>query len=93
VQNIGLFIGQEQLHALLLAMFDSSYWWIIIVLTKDGIRTLVDIVITNAMFVDLPFQSCTIQKFATSNTTQAKERSYCDQHPANQFFPSSNWGI
>jgi hypothetical protein len=25
VQNIGLFIGQEQLHALLLAMFDSSY--------------------------------------------------------------------
>jgi hypothetical protein len=42
------------------------------------------------MFVDLPPQSCTIQRFATSNATQAKERSYCDQHPTNQFFPLAN---
>jgi hypothetical protein len=26
-------------------MFNSSHWWINIVLTKDGIRTLIDIII------------------------------------------------
>jgi hypothetical protein len=57
------------------------------VLTKDEIRTLVDIVITNPMLADLPPQSCTTQRFATSNATQAKERNYHDQHPINQFFP------
>jgi len=24
---------------------------------------------------------------AASNTTQAKEKNYCNQHPTNQFFP------
>ncbi len=56
-------------------------------LTKDGICTLVNIVIANAMFVDLPRQSCTTQRFATSNAIQTKERNYRDQHPTNQFFP------
>jgi hypothetical protein len=57
------------------------------VLTEDGICTLANIVITNAMFVDLPPQSCTTQRFATSNATEAKEMSYYDQHPTNQIFP------
>jgi len=87
VQDVGLYVGHEQVHALLSTMLDSSCWWINIVLTKDGICTLANIVIANAMFVDLPPQSCTIQRFATSNATQAKERSYHDQQPTNQFFP------
>jgi hypothetical protein len=87
VQDVGLYMGQEQLHALLSAIFNTSCWWINIVLTKDGICTLVNIVIANAMFVDLPRQSCTTQRFATSNAIQTKERNYRDQHPTNQFFP------
>jgi hypothetical protein len=71
-------------------MFASSFWWVNIVLTKDGIHTLVDIVIANPMFVNLPPQSCIIQRFVTTNVAQAKENSYCDWHPTNQFFPLAN---
>ncbi len=56
-------------------------------LTKDGLHTLVDIVIVNPTCVDLFPQSCTTQGFATSNIAQAKERSYYDQHPTYQFLP------
>jgi hypothetical protein len=86
-RNVRLYMGQEQLHALFLAMFDSSCWWVNIVLTKDEIHTLVDTVITNPMLVDVPPQPCTTQRFVTSNATQAKERNYHDRHPTNQFFP------
>jgi hypothetical protein len=47
-------------------------------LTKDGIGTFVDVVITNPMHVDLLPQSCTTQRFATFDATQAKKKSYCD---------------
>jgi len=87
VWDVGLYIGQEQLHALPLARLDSFCWWIKIVFTKDAIRTVIDIVITNPLHVDLPFQFCTTQGFVISNTTQTKERSYHNQFPTNQFFP------
>jgi hypothetical protein len=35
--------------------------------------------------VDLLPQSCTTQRFATSNATQAKEKSYRNWHPIDQF--------
>jgi hypothetical protein len=57
------------------------------VLTKDGIRTLIDIVITNTTWIDLLPQSCAIQGFVASDATQAKERSYHNQHPIDQFLP------
>jgi hypothetical protein len=44
--------------------------------TKDGIRTLGNIVIANPMQVDLLPQFCVIQGFITSDATQAKERRY-----------------
>jgi len=31
--------------------------------------------------------SCIIQGFVASDATQANERSYCNQHPTNQFLP------
>jgi hypothetical protein len=46
--------------------------------TKNGIRTLVDTIITDPMQVDLLPQSCTIQGFATFDVVQAKEMSYHD---------------
>jgi hypothetical protein len=49
----------KQLHALLLAMFNSSYWQVNIVLTKDGIRTLIEVVIVNPMCANWFPWSCT----------------------------------
>jgi hypothetical protein len=57
-------------------MFNSFCQRINIVRTKNGIRTLVDIVIADPMQLDLLPQSCTIQGFATFDVIQAKERSY-----------------
>jgi hypothetical protein len=57
------------------------------VLTKNGICTLIDVVIVNPTRADLLPRSCTIQGFVASDVTQAKERSYCNQHPTNQFIP------
>ncbi len=54
-------------------------------LIKDGIRTLIDIVIVDPTWVNLLPQFCDTQRFATSNAVQVKERSYCDQHLVDQF--------
>ncbi len=66
-------------------MLKSSHRQVDIVFTKSGICTLIYIVIANPTHVDLLPQSRIIQRFATSNVTQVKERSYHNQHPINQF--------
>jgi hypothetical protein len=40
-------VGWEQLHALLLNMFNFFCQWVNIVFTKDGIHTLANVVIVN----------------------------------------------
>jgi hypothetical protein len=42
-------------------------------LIKDGICTLINVVIVDPTQVDLLPQSCTTQRFATSDATQAKK--------------------
>jgi hypothetical protein len=44
------------------------------VLTKDGICTIVDVVIVNPMRMDLLPQSCETQKFVALNVVQAKKK-------------------
>jgi hypothetical protein len=56
-------------------------------LTKNGIRTLVNIVIADPMQANLFSQSCATQGFATSKKTQTKNRSYHNQQPIDQFLP------
>jgi hypothetical protein len=51
-------MGQKQLHMLPSTTFNSLHQQVDIVLTKDGIRTLRDIVIVDPMRVDLLPQSC-----------------------------------
>jgi hypothetical protein len=85
--NVGFHVGQQQLHAFLSTTFNSSRRWIDIVLIKDGICTLANIVITNPTRIDLLPQSCATQGFVASDATQANERSYCNWHPINQFLP------
>jgi len=85
--DVNFHMGQEQLHALLSIMFNSSRWQVDIVFTKDGIHTLIDIVIADLIRVDLFPQSCVTQRFVVFYVVQTKEQNYHDQHPANQFFP------
>jgi len=87
VQDAGFHMGWEQLHVLLLNMFNSSRQQVNIVFTKDGICTLIDIIIVDPTWVDLLPQSCATQGFVTSNVVQTKEWSYHDWHLGNQFLP------
>jgi hypothetical protein len=56
--DVGFHMGWEQLHVLLSNTFNSSHWQVDIVLTKDDIRTFVDIVIANPTQADLLPWSC-----------------------------------
>jgi hypothetical protein len=53
VWDVGFHMKQKQLHVLLLTMFNSSHWWVNIVLTKNEIPTLSNIVIIDQMHADL----------------------------------------
>ncbi len=57
-------------------MFNFSCWQVNIVLIKDGIHTLVDIVITNPTWTYLLPQFYVTQGFVAFDAIQAKERNY-----------------
>jgi hypothetical protein len=78
--DVGFHVGWEQVHVLLSTTFNSSCQWVNIVFTKDGIRTLADVVISNPTQAYLFLWFCATQGFATLDVTQAKERSYCNWH-------------
>jgi hypothetical protein len=84
-QDFSFHVGQEQLHTFPSTMFHSFCRWIEIVLTKDGIRTLANVVIVDSTWADLLRWSYTTKWFATSKAVQTKEKSHHDQHPINQF--------
>ncbi len=58
--DVGFHVGQEQLHVFPSITFNSSREQINIVLTKNDICTLANIVITNPTRADLLPQSCAI---------------------------------
>jgi hypothetical protein len=78
-------MGWEQLHVFPLAKINSFCRWIDIVFTKDGIHTLIDVVIVDPTCANLLSWFWTIQRFVVSNEAQTKEKSYYEQHPTNQF--------
>jgi hypothetical protein len=80
-------MGQKQLHVFPFATSNSSHQQVDIDFTKDGIHTLVDVVIIDPTRMDLFFRSCATQGFATFDATQAKKRGYHNQHPTNPFLP------
>jgi hypothetical protein len=57
------------------------------VFTKYGIHTLADVVIADLMQLDLFPWSCATQGFVALDAAQAKEWSYHNQHPTDQFLP------
>jgi hypothetical protein len=86
-QDASFHMGQKQLHVLPSTTFNSSRWRIHIVLTKNGIRTVANIVIVNPMWMDLLSWSCTTQGFVVFDAGQAKEKNYCNQHTIDQVLP------
>jgi hypothetical protein len=50
-------------------------------LTKDGIHTLVDVIIIDPTRANLLPSSCEAQRFATFDVVQAKEKSYMTNTP------------
>jgi hypothetical protein len=67
-------------------MFNFSCQQVDIVFTKDGIRTLVDIIIVNPTWTYLLPQFYITQGFVTFDAVQAKEKSYHNLDPNDQFF-------
>jgi hypothetical protein len=55
------------------AMLNSSSRQVNVVLIKNGICTLANVVIANLMHANLLPHSCTTQRFVTFDATQAKE--------------------
>jgi hypothetical protein len=83
-RDAGFHVGLEQLHAFPSTTFNSFCRWVDIVLSKDDIRTLVDVVIVDSTWTDLFPRSYAIQRFIALDAVQAKERSYYNQHLTNQ---------
>jgi hypothetical protein len=74
VRDDGFHVGWEQLHVFPSNMFNSSCWQVDIVLTKDDICTLIDIIIIDPTRMDLLFRFCTTQGFVAYNGFKSKNR-------------------
>jgi hypothetical protein len=72
IWDVDFHVGWKQIHVFLSNTFNSSRWRVDIVFTKDGICTLVDVVIANPTGMDLLPWSCATQGFVVSNVIQAK---------------------
>jgi len=59
-------------------MFNSSHWQVDIMFTKDGIRTLIDIVVVDPTWVDLFPGACATQGFAAFDVVQFTKWCYYD---------------
>jgi len=70
-------VSQKELNVFLSTMF-NSFQQINIVFTKDGICTLVNVVIIDPRYANLLLQSCTTKGFTTSDAARAKEKNYCN---------------
>ncbi len=85
--DVDFHVGWKQLHAFPSTTFNFFCRRIDIVLAKDGICTLVDVVIVDPMQTNLFPWFYATQRFATFDVIQIKERNYHDRHPTNQFLP------
>jgi hypothetical protein len=68
VWDVGFHMGWKQLHVFSFNMFNSCQW-VDIVLTKDNIHTLVNVVIVDPTWTDLLPRPYTTQGFAAFDAT------------------------
>jgi hypothetical protein len=79
--NVDFHVKQEQLHMFPSTTFHSSHRWVDIVLTKDGIRILIDVVIIDPRWMDLLCWSCGIRKFVAFKVVQTKKKTIVTNTP------------
>jgi len=87
MSDVDYHVGWEQFHVFSSNLFNFFCWWVNIVFTKDDICTLINIVITDLMWIYLFFQSRAIQRFVVFDVAEAKEQNYHDWHLTDQFVP------
>jgi len=78
----------EQTHIFLQPSLQSFYWQVDIVLSIDGIHTLVDVVITDFIQTYLVSQVALSCEVAVIVMTQMKEGLHCDHYTSGSFL----WG-
>ncbi len=74
MRDVVFYMGWEQLQVFPSTMFNSSCWRINIVFTKNGIHTLVDVVIADSTQANLFPWSYATQRFVAFNVAQAKKK-------------------
>jgi hypothetical protein len=82
-RNVSFHMGWKQLHVLPSATLNFSYQQIDVVLIKDGVCTLANVIIVNPMHANLFPWSCTTQRFVAFDATQAKEGTTMTYPPIN----------
>jgi len=87
VWDAGFHVGRKKLHVFPSTTFNFFCQRDNIVLTKNDINTLADIIIANLTRANLFPRSYITQGFDAFDVAQVKERSYCNWHPTNQFLP------
>jgi hypothetical protein len=91
-RDVNFHMKQEQLHVLPSTTFNSFHWWIDIVLTKNGICILVNIVIVDPTQAGLFPILCNLRICCFKwNSRQGKELSQLI--PQWLITPLSNWGM
>jgi hypothetical protein len=58
-----------------------------ILITKDDLHTLMDLVITNSTCTNMVQQTSTTTTHAATMVAQEKTQSYAEQAPSNDFIP------
>jgi hypothetical protein len=86
-RNMRFHVSCDQTHVLSLPFLQSSCEQVDILVSIDGICTLVYVVIVNPTWVDLVSQTTSLDEVIAKMVTQAKEGFYYNQHAINTFFP------
>jgi hypothetical protein len=89
-RDVDFHVKRNQLHTLPLTTFHSSRWQVDIMFTKDGIHTLINVVIVDPTRALLFCQSCTTNCYLWNILSQRKELLWPTPHWS--FPPFHNWG-
>jgi hypothetical protein len=86
-RDAGFHILGKQIHVLPPPFFKSFYRWVDIVLSMDGICTLVDVIIVDPTGTNLVSWVAHSHGVVTTVAARVKENLCCDHYPTNMFFP------
>ncbi len=85
VKIAGFHVSQKKIHVISPLALQSSRHRIDIVLLINGVRTLVNVIITNPIWVDLVSRVALFCGVTVTITTQAKDGLHCDRFPTTCF--------